>query len=56
MRTTQALTTGGKNVPHDASTLGWLKKLGLIGFLFFFLKGMLWLILPFLLMHYGIRF
>ena len=26
----------------------WLKRMGLAGFLFFFLKGMLWLLIPWL--------
>ena len=35
----------------DVNTMGfthWLKKMGLAGFIFFFLKGMLWLIIPWL--------
>jgi len=31
----------------------WLEKFGLIGFLFFFAKGMLWLLLPALLIMFG---
>jgi hypothetical protein len=27
----------------------WLKKLGLAGFLFFLIKGLLWLIIPYLI-------
>lgn len=27
----------------------WLHKLGLVGFLFFFIKGLLWLIIPYLI-------
>ncbi len=26
----------------------WLKRMGLAGFMFFFLKGMLWLLIPWL--------
>jgi hypothetical protein len=29
-------------------TPAWLRRIGLAGFCFFFLKGMLWLTLPFL--------
>ncbi len=31
----------------------WLRRLGLAGFLFFFIKGMLWLIVPALLILFG---
>lgn len=27
----------------------WIKKFGIAGFLFFFIKGLLWLIVPFLI-------
>jgi len=30
------------------STPHWLKRMGLAGFAFFFLKGMLWLLIPWL--------
>ena len=30
-----------------------LKKLGLYGFLFFFIKGLLWLIIPALMLYFG---
>ena len=30
------------SIPH------WLKRMGLAGFAFFFLKGMLWLLIPWL--------
>ncbi|MDH5435494.1 MAG: hypothetical protein OEX83_01935 [Gammaproteobacteria bacterium] len=33
----------------------WLEKLGLAGFLFFFIKGMLWILLPVLLVALGIE-
>jgi hypothetical protein len=29
----------------DAKKIGWLKKLGVAGFLFFLIKGILWLVL-----------
>ena len=34
----------------------WVKKLGLIGFLFFLIKGLLWLIVPALLIYFGIEY
>jgi hypothetical protein len=33
---------------HSISTPHWLKRMGLAGFAFFFLKGMLWLLIPWL--------
>jgi len=34
--------------------LGWLKRLGLAGFLFFLAKGLLWLIVPAVLVWFGV--
>lgn len=34
--------------PQFNNLKAWFKKLGLIGFLFFFVKGLLWLIIPYL--------
>jgi hypothetical protein len=31
----------------------WLKRFGVAGFLFFFIKGMLWLIVPALLAYFA---
>ena len=31
----------------------WLKRLGFWGFLFFFVKGLLWLIVPSVLLYFG---
>ncbi|MEW5757541.1 MAG: hypothetical protein AB1810_14695 [Pseudomonadota bacterium] len=31
----------------------WLRRIGLAGFLFFFIKGMLWLIVPAVLVFFG---
>ena len=31
----------------------WLRRIGLLGFLFFFLKGMLWLTVPGLLVYFN---
>jgi len=33
---------------HNTTSPHWLKRMGLAGFLFFFIKGMLWLLLPWL--------
>lgn len=33
----------------------WLKRLGFFGFLFFLIKGILWLILPALLVFLGLE-
>lgn len=33
----------------------WLKRFGVAGFLFFLIKGLLWLIVPALLVFFGIR-
>jgi hypothetical protein len=32
----------------------WLKRLGVVGFLFFLIKGLLWLLVPGLLVYFGI--
>ncbi len=32
----------------------WLKRIGLWGFLFFLVKGLLWLVVPWALIHFGI--
>ena len=36
------LSTNGTSSTH------WLKRMGVAGFMFFFLKGMLWLLIPWL--------
>jgi hypothetical protein len=36
-----------------ATQATWLKRAGLAGFLFFLVKGLLWLILPTLLLWFG---
>lgn len=33
----------------------WLKRLGLTGFLFFLVKGLLWLTVPALLLYFGLH-
>jgi len=35
-------------------TCPWLKRLGVAGFLFFLLKGLLWLLVPGLLTYFGL--
>lgn len=35
-------------------TCPWIKRLGLAGFVFFLLKGMLWLLVPGLLTYFGL--
>ncbi len=37
------------NTPWQHRVLRWVKKLGFWGFLFFLVKGLLWLLLPWLL-------
>lgn len=32
----------------------WIKRFGVAGFLFFFIKGLLWLIVPALLIWFGV--
>ena len=34
----------------------WIKRLGWIGFLFFLIKGLLWLIVPALLIYFGVEY
>ena len=34
---------------------GWLKRLGLAGFLFFLIKGLLWLIIPALIAYFSLK-
>ncbi len=43
------------NAPRvrDGARRRWLKRLGQFGFLFFLVKGLLWLLLPLLLMFWG---
>lgn len=45
----QMSETDIKHNPTVEARARWLKRLGLAGFLFFFAKGMLWLVLPVLL-------
>jgi hypothetical protein len=38
-------------VPHKerGKVMAWIKKIGVAGFFFFLIKGLLWLIIPYLL-------
>ncbi len=36
-----------------ASVGAWIRRLGVAGFLFFLVKGLLWLLVPALLVRYG---
>jgi hypothetical protein len=40
---------------NNGSWETWLKRFGVAGFLFFLIKGLLWLIVPALLVFFGIR-
>jgi hypothetical protein len=39
--------------PDDRQATPWLKRIGVAGFLFFLIKGLLWLIVPALLVFFG---
>ncbi|MDH5182128.1 MAG: alanyl-tRNA synthetase [Gammaproteobacteria bacterium] len=39
--------------PIHQDTGSWLKRLGRVGFLFFLIKGLLWLTLPGILIYFG---
>ena len=41
--------------PPPAGGLVWIRRLGVAGFLFFLVKGLLWLALPALLVSLGVR-
>ena len=36
------------SMKHPAENTHWLKRMGIAGFMFFFLKGCLWLLIPWL--------
>jgi hypothetical protein len=36
-----------------SSAIGWIKRLGFAGFMFFLIKGLLWLIVPSILIWLG---
>ena len=33
----------------NSKIIQWIKKIGIVGFLFFLIKGLLWLIIPYLI-------
>lgn len=37
---------GRESVPASSKFLGWCKRLGFFGFMFFLVKGLLWLTVP----------
>lgn len=39
--------------PPDRKATPWLQRIGLAGFLFFLIKGLLWLTVPALLVFFG---
>ena len=41
--------------PDSPRTDSWLRRLGVAGFLFFLIKGLLWLIVPTLLVTLGVQ-
>ena len=42
-------------LPRDRQTnsRSWLKRLGAIGFLFFLIKGLLWILIPLMVLFWG---
>lgn len=40
---------------HEQPSNTWLKRLGWLGFMFFLIKGLLWLSLPGLLLYFGVE-
>lgn len=38
----------------EAPRAAWLKRFGAAAFLFFFVKGLLWLLVPFLVLWFGV--
>lgn len=43
-----------ESIPRRIELAGWFRRLGWIGFLFFFAKGLLWLTLPAILVYFGV--
>ena len=41
--------------PDPSRGGSWLRRLGVAGFLFFLIKGLLWLIVPALLVTFGVQ-
>lgn len=46
--------TASSEVKPKARFYTWLKRLGVVGFLFFLIKGLLWLALPGVLAYFGL--
>lgn len=44
-----------KSVERSRDLSGLFRKLGLWGFMFFFVKGILWLLVPLLVAYFGIE-
>lgn len=42
-----------ENSPQQNLFANWLKRFGVAGFLFFFIKGLLWLIVPALVAYFA---
>lgn len=38
-----------KMIQSNNKMVQWLKKVGIVGFLFFLIKGLLWLLIPYLI-------
>jgi hypothetical protein len=51
---TKAVAEGGV-APAGTARLGWLRRLGALGFAFFLVKGLLWLCVPALLAYFSTR-
>ena len=44
------------NQRSQTRSCSWIKRLGFVGFMFFFIKGLLWLSLPGILVFFGLGF
>jgi hypothetical protein len=42
-------------IAHRCPVPPWLRRIGLLGFLFFLIKGVLWLTLPGVLLFFGLQ-
>lgn len=47
--------SASKRASKNGSLKGWIKKLGMAGFLFFLIKGLLWLLVPLLFVLFGVH-
>jgi hypothetical protein len=48
------MSDGSKNPRQRICPLKWIKRLGVAGFLFFLIKGLLWLVLPGLIAYFSL--